>query len=76
MRNLSVLYMTSANLFREVVAAAEVEEVVVGVEGDNEIIGTTVPAMTRLIRQMRSWRNSTTKSSNSQKKRNQTSGEL
>jgi len=43
------------------VAAAEVEEVevVVGVEGDNEIIGTTEPATIRLTRRMRSWRDFT-----------------
>jgi hypothetical protein len=67
-----------ANVHRVAVTAAEVEEVevVVGVEGDNEIIGTTEPATIRLTRRMRSWRDFTIAFLISQKARNQTSGRL
>jgi hypothetical protein len=38
-----------------VAVGVEEAEVVVGVEGDNEIIETTVLVTTRLIRRTRSW---------------------
>jgi hypothetical protein len=67
-----------ANIYRAAVVAVEVEEVevVVGVEGDSEIIATTVPVTTRLTRLMRSWRSFTTACSILQKTRSQSSGQL
>jgi hypothetical protein len=62
--NCSGAFTFSANCPREVAAAVEVEEVeaMVGVEGDNEIIGTIVPVTTSWTRRMRSWRDFTTAS--------------
>jgi hypothetical protein len=65
-----------ANVHRVAVAVVEEVEVVVGWEGDNEIIGTTEPATIRLKRRMRSWRDFTIAFLASQKARNQISGQL
>jgi hypothetical protein len=67
-----------ANMHRAAVVAVEVEEVevMVGLEGDSEIIATTVPATTKSTRRTRSWRGFITACSISQKKRNRTSGLL
>lgn len=56
MRNWSDPSASKANKRRAAVVAVEEEEVeaVVGVEGDNVIIATTVPVTTRLTKRTRS----------------------